>query len=129
MVVRLLRRMLHIHSPSLAVLGRDPVVSRRGVGRCAVCTAAFAPPPTAEEAREMVLRAGARAHCCVTVTRRTEMAHVLPADRRYPLEGMIAMFAADHRPDTVRGGCSCGFVAWSGEHVAVTAYREAVDRG
>lgn len=57
------------------------------------------------------------------------MAHILPADSRYPLEGLVAMYAAEHRPDTARGCCSCGFGAWSEEHVAIAAYREAVDRG
>jgi hypothetical protein len=32
-----------------------------------------------------------------------------------------------HRPDEKRGGCVCGFCAWSPEHVAIMAYRDAVD--
>lgn len=46
---------------------------------------------------------------------------------RYPLEGRISLNAEAHRPDEVRGGCMCGFCAWSVEHVAIMAYREAVD--
>lgn len=51
-----------------------------------------------------------------------------PARDRYPLEGYIALFAEDHQHDLRRGGCTCGFCAWSPEHVAIMAYREACDR-
>lgn len=57
-----LRRLLHLHSPSLVALGNDPVTSRRWVKRCAICAHAYAPPPTPEQVREMVVRAGVRAH-------------------------------------------------------------------
>jgi hypothetical protein len=46
---------------------------------------------------------------------------------QYPLEGWIAVKAHDHQPDVTRGGCMCGFAVWSGDHVAIMAYREAVD--
>ena len=46
---------------------------------------------------------------------------------RYPLEAWVTMRAADHTYDQARQCCSCGFGAWSAEHVAVMAYREAVD--
>jgi len=58
----LLRRLLHIHSPSLAMIGRDPVVSRRWAERCKICAAAFAPPLSAEELGEIMGRIHARAH-------------------------------------------------------------------
>lgn len=40
------------------------------------------------------------------------------------VEGYIAMFAERHQPES-GGGCTCGFCAWSGEHVALMAYDEA----
>lgn len=43
------------------------------------------------------------------------------------LEGWISVKAERHRPDEQRGGCTCGFCAWSVEHVAIMAYREALD--
>lgn len=45
----------------------------------------------------------------------------------YPLEGWIALKAEDHQADTIRGGCKCGFAVWSPAHVAIMAYRDAVD--
>lgn len=48
-------------------------------------------------------------------------------DAAYPLEGWVGLMADKHRPDEQRGGCTCGFCAWSVEHVAVMAYRDAVD--
>lgn len=33
--------------------------------------------------------------------------------------------AARHKPDEERGGCTCGFCAWSVEHVAIMSVREA----
>lgn len=50
------------------------------------------------------------------------------SEDRYPLEGFIRTYAEQHREDTVNGGCTCGFSAWSAEHVAVMAYREAAHR-
>lgn len=47
---------------------------------------------------------------------------------RYPLEGLVSLMAAKHLPDKDRGGCICGFCAWSVDHVAIMAYRDAVDR-
>lgn len=47
---------------------------------------------------------------------------------RYPLEGWVAMMADKHRLEPNGFGCTCGFCVWSGEHVAIMAYREAVDR-
>lgn len=44
------------------------------------------------------------------------------------LDGEIIGEAMKHREDTDRGGCTCGFCAWSPEHVAIMAYREAVGR-
>lgn len=46
---------------------------------------------------------------------------------RYPLEPWIAFRAQDHVYDPARQCCSCGFGVWSPEHVAVMAYRDAVD--
>lgn len=48
-------------------------------------------------------------------------------DVPYPLEGWIALKSGDHQADVIRGGCTCGFAIWSPEHVAIMAYREAVD--
>lgn len=46
---------------------------------------------------------------------------------RYPLEGWIAVKVDDHQADVIRGGCMCGFAVWSPDHVAIMAYRDAVD--
>lgn len=62
MVARLLRRLLHIHSPSLLMMGRDPVVSQRWVSRCGLCAEAFAPPLTAEQQAEVLWKMRERAH-------------------------------------------------------------------
>lgn len=35
--------------------------------------------------------------------------------------------AENHQPDDKRGGCTCGFCAWSVEHVLVMSLREALD--
>ena len=40
-------------------------------------------------------------------------------------EAAIICAAYDHLPEENTGGCTCGFVAWSGVHVAVMAWREA----
>lgn len=47
---------------------------------------------------------------------------------RYPLEGALLMFADDHVLEERGFGCTCGFCVWSPQHVAVMAYRDAVDR-
>ena len=44
----------------------------------------------------------------------------------YPLEGLVSLFSEKHEAEA-DGGCACGFVAWSLPHVAIMAYREAVD--
>ena len=46
---------------------------------------------------------------------------------KYPLEVAIITASQRHVPDQTRIGCSCGFCAWSPEHVAIMAYREAMD--
>ena len=48
-------------------------------------------------------------------------------DVPYPLEGWVALKADDHQADVIRGGCICGFAVWSPGHVAIMAYRDAVD--
>jgi hypothetical protein len=48
-------------------------------------------------------------------------------DPMYPLEGWVALKAEDHVEDRERGGCICGFCAWSPQHVAIMAYREACE--
>lgn len=42
-------------------------------------------------------------------------------------EGHISLHADNHRPEEGSMGCTCGFGIWSGEHVAVMAYREACE--
>jgi hypothetical protein len=44
------------------------------------------------------------------------------------LDGWVIGAADKHREDTKRGGCTCGFCAWSPEHVAIMSYLEAVGR-
>lgn len=43
------------------------------------------------------------------------------------LEGYILMCAEDHRPEPRGIGCICGFCVWSGPHVAIMAYRDALE--
>lgn len=42
-------------------------------------------------------------------------------------ESFALMEAWEHEPDKERGGCSCGFVIWSVEHVVLMAAR-AIER-
>lgn len=49
-------------------------------------------------------------------------------ERLRNLDGYIIGAAENHREDTKRGGCTCGFCAWSPEHVAIMSYLEAVGR-
>jgi len=49
-------------------------------------------------------------------------------ERLRHLDGYIIGAAEKHREDTKRGGCTCGFCAWSPEHVAIMSYLEAVGR-
>jgi hypothetical protein len=43
------------------------------------------------------------------------------------IETWAGIAAAKHRPDEKRGGCECGFCAWSVEHVAIMSVRDALD--
>lgn len=43
------------------------------------------------------------------------------------VETFAGVMAAYHRPDETRGGCICGFCAWSVEHVAIMSVRDAMD--
>ncbi len=47
---------------------------------------------------------------------------------RDALVGFALVEAARHRKDRERGGCTCGFCAWSVEHVLIMSVREAWDR-
>lgn len=39
----------------------------------------------------------------------------------------VQIEAEDHQPDEKRGGCTCGFCAWSVDHVLIMAIREVWD--
>lgn len=39
-------------------------------------------------------------------------------------EASLVFAAERHEPDSTRGGCTCGFCAWSVEHVVRMAWRE-----
>lgn len=40
-------------------------------------------------------------------------------------EGVLLLAVGRHRPENPGPGCTCGFCAWTAEHVVVMAYREA----
>lgn len=42
------------------------------------------------------------------------------------LRGLVAMEAEKHQPDHERGGCTCGFCAWSAEHVVLMVLQDKI---
>jgi hypothetical protein len=46
---------------------------------------------------------------------------------RNQIEAAAGIMAAKHKPDEKRGGCECGFCAWSVEHVAIMSVRDGFD--
>lgn len=48
-------------------------------------------------------------------------------DARDHLIAVAQVEAENHREDRERGGCTCGFCAWSAEHVLVMSMRHALE--